>query len=151
MPLSIRPAVPADVPVIVEFNRLMALETENKALDVATLTRGVQAAFADPHKGPYYLAVDGDEVLGQLQITFEWSDWRDGWFWWVQSVYVRPEARRRGAFRALYEFVVARARQTPGVLGIRLYVERDNRRAQETYERLGMRRSAYVLMEQYPL
>lgn len=151
MPLSIRQAVLSDAPLIIEFNRLMALETEGKPLDPPILKAGVEATFSDPHKGPYYLAVDGETVLGQLQITFEWSDWRNGWFWWIQSVYVRPEGRKRGVFRALYEHIVALGRQTPEVLGIRLYVERDNQKAQETYLRLGMERSAYVLMEQYPL
>ena len=151
MPLTIRPATPADAPLIVEFNRLMALETESKTLDPAVLARGVAKVLADPHKGHYFLAEDGGEVLGQTMLTTEWSDWRDGWFWWIQSVYVRPEARQRGVFRALYEFVVQQARQRPEVIGIRLYVERDNQRAQETYRRVGMEPLGYVLLEKYPI
>jgi GNAT superfamily N-acetyltransferase len=151
MPLTIRQARPADAPLIVEFNRRMALETEHKVLDQVILERGVAQALADPHKGQYFLAEDGGEVLGQTLLTAEWSDWRNGWFWWIQSVYVRPEARRRGVFRALYEHIVEQARQTPDVIGIRLYVERDNRRAQQTYQQLGMELTGYLLLEMCPL
>lgn len=151
MSLAIRQAAPADAPLIVEFNRLLAQESEGKALDVAVLTAGVTATFADPHKGPYFLAEENGAVLGQMQITFEWSDWRNGWFWWIQSVYVRPEARGRGVFRALYEHVVRTARQDPTVIGLRLYVERENHAAQQTYLRLGMEWTSYQVMEKYPL
>ncbi len=107
MPWTIRQAEPADAPTIVEYNRRLAEESEGKALDLTILAGGVAAALADPkRKGPYYLAVEGETVLGQLQITFEWSDWRNGWFWWFQSVYVIEEARRRGVFRSLYERIV---------------------------------------------
>src|SRR5262249_54378109 len=100
MPLTIRPPTPADVPVMVEYNRRLARETEAKQLDPAVLRAGVLAALADPdRKGPYFLACDGDDVVGQMQVTFEWSDWRNGWFWWVQGVYVRADARGRGVFR----------------------------------------------------
>src|SRR6516225_8433961 len=111
MPLIIRRAAATDLSLIVEFNRRLTEETEAKVLDVAVLTVGVAAALADPNKGPYYLAVDGTEVVGQMQITFEWSDWRNGWFWWIQGVYVRADARRRGVFRALFEHVRGQARQ----------------------------------------
>ncbi len=101
-----------------EYNRRLAEESEGKALDLAVLTAGVAAALADPErKGPYYLAVEGGAVLGQLQITFEWSDWRNGWFWWIQSVYVRAEDRRRGVFRSLYQHVVDLGRRDGGVVG----------------------------------
>jgi GNAT superfamily N-acetyltransferase len=152
MPPTIREGTPADVAVIVEYNRRLAEESEGKALDLAVLTAGVRAALAEPQvKGPYYLAEDGGEVLGQMQVTFEFSDWRNGWFWWVQGVYVRPEARGRGVFRALYEHVADRARRTPGVIGLRLYVERDNQAAQQTYLRLGMTWTNYLMLEKYPL
>src|SRR4051794_30784856 len=105
MPPSLRRAVPADAPVVVEFNRLLAQESEGKALDPAVLSAGVAAALADPARGLYFLAEQDGQVLGQILITTEWSDWRNGWFWWIQSVYVRPEARRRGVFRALFEHV----------------------------------------------
>jgi ribosomal protein S18 acetylase RimI-like enzyme len=151
MPLAIRRGTPADAAVIVEFNRRLAEESEGKALDLAVLTRGVTAALADPNKGPYYLAEDGAEVVGQMQITFEFSDWRDGWFWWIQGVYVRSDARRRGVFRALYEHVVDAARREPDVIGVRLYVEKENHAAQQTYQRLGMEWTDYRVMELYPL
>src|SRR6266851_1786167 len=105
MPLSIRLAVPADVPIITEFNRLVAEETEGKTLDLVVLARGVAAGLADPVKGVYYLAEDSGQAVGQVGLTYEFSDWRDGWFWWIQSVYVRQDHRRRGVFRALYDHV----------------------------------------------
>jgi GNAT superfamily N-acetyltransferase len=151
MPITIRRGTPADIPVIVEFNRRLAEESEGKALDVPILTAGVAAAMADPLKGPYYLAVDGDHVVGQTQITFEWSDWRNGWLWWIQGVYVRTEARQRGVFRALYEHIEREARQAGNVIGLRLYVDQNNHGAQQTYLKLGMSPSNYLLFEQYPL
>jgi ribosomal protein S18 acetylase RimI-like enzyme len=151
MTVLIRRATPADVPVIVEFNRRLAEETENKALDAEVLTRGVKATFADPHKGPYFVAEEGGRVVGQLQITFEWSDWRNGWMWWIQGVYVSAGARRRGVFRALYDHVYQAARADPEVIALRLYVERDNAAAQQTYESLGMSRTGYLLFERCPL
>jgi ribosomal protein S18 acetylase RimI-like enzyme len=149
--MVIRRARAADAPVIVEFNRLLAKESEGKELDVARLSAGVAATFSDPHKGPYFLAEEDGTILGQMQITFEWSDWRNGWFWWIQSVYVRPEARRRGVFRTLYDHVVQAARQDSTVIGIRLYVERENAAAQQTYLRMGMEWTNYLLLERYPL
>jgi ribosomal protein S18 acetylase RimI-like enzyme len=151
MPPTIRPATPADVSVIVDFNQRLALETEGKALDPDVLSAGVTAVMTDPHKGPYFLAVEGETVLGQLQITYEWSDWRNGWLWWIQGVYVRPEARRRGVFRALYDFVYQAAQREPQVIGLRLYVEKDNRAAQQTYQSLGMTQAGYLLYERYPV
>jgi ribosomal protein S18 acetylase RimI-like enzyme len=151
MPVLIRRAAPADVPTIVEFNRRLATETENKVLDPEVLTRGVRAALADPHKGPYFVAEEGGEILGQLQITFEWSDWRDGWMWWIQGVYVRADARRHGVFRALYAHVYQEARSDPQVVALRLYVESENHRAQETYTRMGMARTGYLVFERCPL
>ncbi len=152
MPLTVRRAATPDLPVIVEFNRRLAKESEGKILDPAVVSAGVAAALADPAaKGPYYLAVDGGEIVGQMQITFEFSDWRNGWFWWVQGVYVRADARRRGVFRALYEHVRQQALQAGNVIGLRLYVEPSNHTAQKTYESLGFVSAGYVLLEQYPL
>src|SRR5262245_18482751 len=111
MPPVIRRATVADAAVVAEFNRLLAHESEGKELDPALLGPGVRAGLEDPHKSQYFLAEEGGRVLGQLGLTFEWSDWRNGWFWWVQSVYVRPEARRRGVFRALWEHVERLARE----------------------------------------
>src|ERR1043165_6056439 len=98
-----------DLDVICEFNRLIAKETEAKHLDAATLKAGVAAMFGDASKGRYYVAEHGGQVVGQLGITCEWSDWRNGNFWWIQSVYVARQARRHGVFRALYQHVVAEA------------------------------------------
>src|SRR5947208_2929786 len=107
---STRRPTPADVPILIEFNRRLAEESEGKALDLDVLGRGVAAALADPNKGPYYVAEEGGEVVGEMQITFEWSDWRNGWLWWIQGVYVRADARRRGGFRARYEHCCGAAR-----------------------------------------
>ena len=151
MPLIVRSANAADVPVVVEYNRRLAAETEHTTLDPATVTAGVAAAVADPdRRGPYFLACDGADVVGQMQVTFEWSDWRNGWFWWVQGVYVRADCRRRGVFRLLFDAVIERAKAAGDVIGIRLYVERDNAAAQETYARLGFRGTSYLLLERPP-
>jgi GNAT superfamily N-acetyltransferase len=152
MPVTIRRATPADAVTIVDFNDRLARESEGKTLDPDVLRVGVAAALADPdRKGPYYLAVEGDTILGQMQITFEWSDWRNGWAWWIQGVYVRAEARRRGIFRALYEHVCQLAKQDPEVIALRLYVDRDNVAAQQTYLQLGMAWMNYLMLQKYPL
>jgi GNAT superfamily N-acetyltransferase len=149
MAITVRPAAPADVPIIAEYNRRLARETEHLELDLATVTAGVAAAIADSdRKGPYFLAVDGDDAVGQMQVTFEWSDWRNGWFWWVQSVYVRADYRGQGVFRQLYEHVRQAARDDGNVVGVRLYVERENRPAQETYRRLGFNEMPFHLMQE---
>ena len=110
------------------------------------------AALADPQsKGPYFLALEGETIVGQLQITYEWSDWRNGWAWWIQGVYVRPEARRRGVFRALYDHVYQLAKQDPEVIALRLYVERNNHVAQKTYLGVGMEWLDYLMLQRYPL
>jgi ribosomal protein S18 acetylase RimI-like enzyme len=147
MTLTIRRADPRDVAVIAEFNRRMAHETEHKALDPAVLERGVARVFTDRAKGFYLVAEAGGEVVGQLMVTYEWSDWRDGWFWWIQSVYVRADHRRRGVFRALYAELVRQARSAGDVIGVRLYVERDNTGAQATYQHLGMGDAGYLVWE----
>lgn len=151
MSLTIRRAVAADAPLIVEYNRRLALETEGKALDLAVLSAGVAAGLADSEKARYFVAEDEGRVVGQLMLTLEWSDWRNGWVWWIQSVYVHPEARRRGVFRALYQHVHQAASADPQVAGIRLYMERDNHVAQQTYLSLGMGLSNYVVLERCPL
>lgn len=151
MSLAVRPASLADAAVVCEFNRLLALESEGKTLDPALLEPGVRQALADDHKGRYFLAVLDDRIVGQLGITYEWSDWRNGWFWWIQSVYVRPEARRRGVFRSLFQHVLESANAEPHVIGIRLYVERENQAAHRTYESLGLELTTYEVMERYPL
>jgi GNAT superfamily N-acetyltransferase len=151
MPLTIRAATLADAPVVIEFNRLLAQESEGKKLNLSLLAPGVAAGLTDSHKCRYFVAEEDGKVLGQLGVTYEWSDWRNGWLWWIQSVYVRPEARRRGVFRALFKHVEQTARNDPEVIGLRLYVERENHIAQQTYERLGMAETGYFVLEKYPL
>ncbi len=151
MAVTIRRAGAADAPVIVQFNLRLAEESEQKTLDPNVLATGVAAALADAHKALYFLAVEDKTVLGQLSITTEWSDWRNGWLWWIQSVYVRADARRRGIFRALYEHVYHVAGNDPEVIGLRLYVERANHAAQQTYLRMGMEWANYLILQRYPL
>ncbi len=151
MSLSIRRAGPEDAAVVAEFNRLLALESEGKTLDAAVLAAGVAAGLADPNKSVYFLAEEDGKAIGQIMYTLEWSDWRNGWFWWIQSVYVSAEARRRGVFRALYEHVEQAARADGTVIGLRLYVEQANHVAQETYRRMGMETAGYFVFQRYPL
>jgi ribosomal protein S18 acetylase RimI-like enzyme len=148
---AIRRATPADETILVAFNTAIAWETEHKRLDPAILAAGVRAVFADPARGFYTVAERDGEVVGQMMITFEWSDWRNGWFWWIQSVYVHESARRGGVFRALYRAIEQQAAADPSVIGLRLYFESDNTRAQSTYRSLGMTDTAYGIMEVYPL
>lgn len=147
MPVTVRRATAADAAAVADFNRRLALETEGKTLDPATLAAGVAALLADPHKGFYLVAEHDGAVAGQLGVTAEWSDWRNAWWWWIQSVYVRAESRRRGVFRALYEAVHRLAHEEGSVIGLRLYVEKDNRTAQDTYRRLGMAPMPFSLFD----
>jgi len=146
--MKIRLAKEQDIDSLVEFNQAMALETEGKRLDEATLTAGVRAVFASDERGFYVVAEEGGEVLGGLLVTREWSDWRNAWFWWIQSVYVVPEARGKGLYRELSAFVWAMALEAGKVCGIRLYVEKENRNAQAVYQRLGMHETEYLMYEQ---
>jgi len=144
---ALRRADPADAAVVAANNRAMAVETEDVALDPLRVAAGVAAVLADPAKGFYLLAELGGRVVGQLLVTFEWSDWRNGTFWWIQSVYVDPAVRRRGVYRALYDHVLESARAAPDVCGLRLYVHHDNARAAATYAALGMERAPYEVFE----
>ena len=151
MPLTLRQATAADAAVVVDFNLRLAQESEGKSLDRATLAQGVASVLADPKRGLYFVAERSGEVVGQVMITTEWSDWRNGWIWWIQSVYVHADARRGGVFRSLYEHVARSAEADPDVVALRLYVERDNQAAQATYGRLGMKATSYLVMERDPL
>ena len=145
--IQIRAANSADAETIAAFNAAMARETEQRELDDRALLSGVRHVLEQPELGVYYLAQLDGRVVGQMLITREWSDWRNGLFWWIQSVYVHPEARRRGVYRALHEWIERHGRTTPGVCGLRLYVETENAVAQRTYEQLGMARTSYALYE----
>ncbi|HXD87245.1 MAG TPA: GNAT family N-acetyltransferase [Urbifossiella sp.] len=151
MSLSIRRATASDEDTLVAFNAALAWESEGKRLDPSVLRAGVRAAFADPAKGFYVVAESEGIIVGQSAITYEWSDWRNGWYWWIQSVYVKEEARRQGVFRAIYRHLEAEAAADPGVIGIRLYVERENAKARATYRTLGLEEESYLLMGKYPL
>ncbi len=149
LPFIVRAATPADRQALVAGNAQMAFETEHLVLDQARLASGVDAVLSDPEKGFYLVADAHGQVVGHLLVTYEWSDWRSGWWLWIQSVYVFPEARRGGVYRALHEAVRARVATHPEpVAGIRLYVERDNARAQATYAALGRTETAYRLWEE---
>ena len=145
--MKIRDAMPPDLPFIVAANTALAAETEGQDLDPALLEAGVRAVLQDPALGRYYLAEKDRQVIGQLMTTFEWSDWRNGLFLWIQSVYVLPPHRGDGVFRALFGHLEATARSDARICGIRLYVDRGNERAQSVYGRLGMHLSNYGLME----
>ncbi len=144
---TIRAAGAADTETIASFNEKMAIETEGKTLDPATIRAGIRGLLARPERGFYLLALEDGAPAGQLMITYEWSDWRNGVFWWIQSVYVSPELRGRGIYRALHDEVHRMAREAGDVCGFRLYVEKGNARAQATYRRLGMHETDYRLFE----
>lgn len=147
MNLNIRDATPDDAESIVDFNSRMAAETEGRCLDSELIKPGVAAILADADKGRYWIAEVEGKVIGQLMVTYEWSDWRNGQLWWIQSVYIHEDFRRKGVFSALYRHVESLARQDPRVCGLRLYVENGNKRAQETYLKLGMALPGYQVME----
>jgi GNAT superfamily N-acetyltransferase len=143
----IRNAVRDDVEFLVDCNLAMAQESEQKLLARAVLTRGVVAVFDHPERGFYLVAERDGERVASLLITHEWSDWRNGGWWWIQSVYVRPMARRLRVFTTMYRDVETRAHAKEGVIGLRLYVEKENAQAKATYEALGMEPAYYSLYQ----
>ena len=146
MSIEIRIAHRDDIAHIAQWNTAMAWETEQKALAPEVIERGVTAVFDEPRRGFYLVAERAGEPVGCLLVTYEWSDWRAGDFWWIQSVYVVESARREGVFRSLYDDAKQRAGQA-GAVGLRLYVETENERAQRTYAGLGMERCHYFMYE----
>ena len=142
-----RLAAAHDAAVLTEFNAAMALETEGKHLLPEVVGAGVRSLLANPESG-FYMVAEQDGVVGSLMITKEWSDWRNGSFWWIQSVYVRPAWRRQGVYKRLYRHVQELAAKDPAVCGFRLYVERANRQAQTTYRALGMSETHYLVFEE---
>ncbi|HVF29961.1 MAG TPA: GNAT family N-acetyltransferase [Pyrinomonadaceae bacterium] len=146
--MNIRLAEKTDVDALVEFNQAMALETEKKLLDVLQLHAGVSAVLEDDQKGFYVVADDSGVIAGGLLVTFEWSDWRNSWFWWIQSVYVPPAYRGQSIYTKLYGHVKRLAGARGNVCGFRLYVEKENERAQRVYEKLGMKETYYLMYEE---
>lgn len=150
--LNVRLARPGDAATIASFSAAMALETEGRRLDLDRLQLGTIALIETPARGFFLVAEleqdDHRRLLGQLMVTYEWSDWRNGVFWWVQSVYVVPAWRRRGVYRTIHDYTIALAQADPQVCGIRLYVEQDNRTAQTVYQRVGLAPSGYAVYEQ---
>ncbi len=146
--MTIRKATESDSESIIEFNIAMARETENKILKRDEIEPGVTGLFQKPEYGFYIVAESGGTVVGSLMITFEWSDWRNGLFWWIQSVYVVPEHRRTGIYRRMYQKVKEMAANKPDVCGFRLYVEKENISAQKTYASLGMSETHYKMYEE---
>jgi GNAT superfamily N-acetyltransferase len=145
--LRIRQATLSDAPLLAQYNLQLALETEDLRLDPATVNQGVRAVLQDPAKGIYYVVEAEGAVVGQLMITYEWSDWRNGQIWWIQSVYVLPDFRGRGVFTALFRHIESLARSQKEVCSLRLYMHADNAAARRAYERLGMKATAYQVFE----
>ena len=152
--IRVRDATRADIERIAEFQQAMAIETEGRTLDPSTIRQGITAVFDDPQKGFYIVAVASannddapQKVVGSLLMTYEWSDWSNATHWWIQSVYVDATWRRRGVYRAMYDHILAMTKGRSDICSIRLYVERTNTIAQQTYNNLGMYHSHYDLYE----
>ena len=146
--LLVRIGEDADADSLAAFNIAMAWETEQKRLSPPVVARGVRTLLENPRHGFYVVGEVDREVVGSLMVTYEWSDWRCATFWWIQSVYIKPEFRKRGVFRRLYEFVREKASNEANICGFRLYAEKDNIAAQDTYRKIGMNRIPYVLYEE---
>ena len=146
--INVRRASMADLEQIVAFNEAMALETEQRRLDTATIADGVREGLQNESRCMYFVARINGVLAGQTMVTVEWSDWRNGFFWWIQSVFVDPRFRRRGVFRSLHGHIRDLAKSRRNVCGLRLYVHHENTRAIETYERLGMSPAGYLLCEE---
>ncbi|MBW8183031.1 GNAT family N-acetyltransferase [Shewanella nanhaiensis] len=146
--MHIRKGQKSDLNALIQFNLAMAKETENLALDESVLTQGVNTLLSNPEKGFYLVAEVDGEIAGSLMVTFEWSDWRAKDYYWIQSVYIRPQNRRQGIYAKLYHEVKQIAEQNGGAASFRLYVEQDNAKAQSTYAALGMEKSYYQMYEE---
>ena len=143
-----RSAIGSDLPTLVQFNLELAKETEDLILDAALVERGVKRGYQQAESCRYFVVEEAGTIVGQLMVTFEWSDWRAGYFWWIQSVFVAKRARGRGVFRALYNHVERLARDKASeCCGLRLYVEHGNTKAAKVYEDVGMARTHYHMYE----
>lgn len=147
---QIRPAMRKDASTIADFNGRLAMESEGRALDPATIAAGVQVVLDGGGEAEYLVAEVDGQVIGQMMLTREWSDWRNGWFYWIQSVYVASDFRRQGVFSELYQAAVARVESRDDSVGLRLYVESHNQKAQDAYAKLGMLATGYEVLE-HPL
>ena len=145
--IDARLAEPRETPIIADFTRSIAWETEQVRLEPEVVLAGVQAVFRNPELGFYVVAVNSGTVIGCLMVTYEWSDWRNGVQWWLQSVYVKSDYRRKGVFKRLWDFIIDLASEKPDVCGVRLYVEKDNEPAQAAYRRIGMKDTNYLVYE----
>jgi len=150
--LQFRPAQLGDLDHLIDFSMAMALETEGRTLERSRLRQGILGILRDSTRGFFRVAEttdrEGARLVGQMMVTYEWSDWRNATFWWIQSVYVPPECRRQGVYRAMHDAIRCEARTTPGVCGIRLYVEETNQAAQQAYRQAGLRLSSYQVYEE---
>jgi len=146
--MKIRKGQQSDLNALIQFNQAMAMETEELALDGNLLKKGVNTLLSQPEKGFYLVAEIDNEIVGSLMVTFEWSDWRAKDYYWIQSVYIRPENRRQGIYGKLYQAVKAIAEENGGAASFRLYVEQKNSKAQQTYQALGMEKSYYQMYEE---
>jgi len=146
--MKIRKGQQSDLSALIQFNQAMAMETEELALDDNLLKKGVNTLLSQPEKGFYLVAEIGNEIVGSLMVTFEWSDWRAKDYYWIQSVYIRPENRRQGIYGKLYQAVKDIAEENGGAASFRLYVEQENSKAQQTYQALGMEQSYYLMYEE---
>lgn len=145
--MNIRKGIRSDAEIIARYNIALAKETEHFDLNFERTLLGVNGMFDDPSRGYYLVAEMHGELVGQMMITYEWSDWRNGIFWWIQSVYVAPEFREQKIYRTLYEHAVELAKEQKNVCGLRLYVEKENERAHRVYEKLGMTLTKYDMYE----
>ena len=147
MKFAVRDATLSDAETIASYNSRMAEETEGRPLPRDVIGPGVAALLSDSEKGRYWVAESDGKLVGQIMMTYEWSDWRNATLWWIQSVYVHPDFRRQGVYSALYRHIESLAKASADVCGLRLYVENGNKRAQQTYEALGMVDPNYKVME----
>lgn len=145
--VEIRKAEISDILIIKGFQLLLALESEGISLDQDILQKGIQAVFDDGEKGQYYLAVKEGKAIATLLITREWSDWRNGTVWWIQSVYVEKQHRKSGVFKKMYEYLKNAVIEDSSVRGLRLYVDNHNENAQAVYRQLGMDGNHYRFFE----
>ena len=145
--IYIQKATPGHIEILIDFQQRLAFESEGIQLNGETVRAGMQAMFDDPSKGNYYIATDEDVIVGCHSVTFEWSDWRNGMVWWLQSVYVKESHRKKGIFKMMYDNIITIINNQPGLIGLRLYVDKSNTRAMKVYESMGMDGSHYTVYE----